>query len=112
MTNMRLTTLNLDQECLDLLGSKPNKSAHVRHVLKNHQKLAEEHNHIEDLLIQNRIWYSILRNAIVEAYHSGWTVEALLTDLCDETDLAISKYAEHGHLDGVIRGGVARRESA
>ena len=112
MTKMRLTTLNLDQECLDILGSKKNKSLHVRRVLKEHEEVAEVLEETEGYLEMNRVNYRTLVEAIVHAYACGWTVEGLLTDLLEETDFQVSRYQTNGHLIAAIRQAVSRRGKA
>ena len=109
MTKMRLTTLNLDQECLDILGSKENKSLHVRRVLKEHEEVIEHLNMIEENLEQNRRNYRVLIEAVVHAYARGWSTEALLADLLEETDFQVSRYQTNGHLIGAIRAAAHRR---
>ena len=106
---MRLTTLNLDQECLDILGRQGNKSLFVRRVLKEHEQFITELDEVEQYLDQNRRNYRTLLEAIVSAYASGWTVEALLTHFLEETDLQVSRYQTNGHLILAIKGAAHRR---
>ena len=103
MSNMRLTTLNLDQECLDILGRQGNKSLYVRRVLKDHEQVITELEEVEQYLEQNRRNYRTLLESIVHAYASGWTVEGILTELLEETDMQVSRYQTNGHLIAAIR---------
>lgn len=49
MTKMRLTTLNLDEECCAILDRMQNKSKYARYAIKRIDELQDEFNEMEQL---------------------------------------------------------------
>lgn len=54
MSKMRLTTLNLDQECLDILGEHENKSRYARECIKRYHGICMEFDDLEDIYTEER----------------------------------------------------------
>jgi hypothetical protein len=48
MSKMRLTTLNLDDECLAVLGQHKNKSKFARECILRYEQITEEFDEMED----------------------------------------------------------------
>lgn len=97
MTKMRLTTLNLDQECLDILGAAKNKSRYAREAIKGYADAVEEADHYEDLSTK---WVAALRH-LAAAVAEGPTM-SFLEDYLQETDLAIHQMYDAGYLKDAV----------
>lgn len=54
MTKMRLTTLNLDEECCRILDSKQNKSKYARDAIKRYDDLRQEFDDLESDYTEER----------------------------------------------------------
>jgi len=113
MSKMRLTTLNLDQDCLDIIGRHKNKSRYVRDCIKDHAQLVTDLDEAEQYLLQNRRMLQALVYAIQEAYQSNELVSlgAFIADFADETPLMIESYAQSGSLVSLIRAAAHRHGS-
>lgn len=101
MTKMRLTTLNLDEDCLNALGAHKNKSKYAREAIKGYAKAQEEADHFEDLCVK---WVAAMRDlacSFVQNYDS-MTMTEFLADYMDETPLAIHQMDEAGYLKDAL----------
>ena len=92
---MRLTTLNLDQECLDILGRMENKSRYVRTCIKRFDETLDELNRIEDLYTR---YLSAMRNLCAALAEPSFDLATYM----DETPLAITKMCDSGYLKDAI----------
>lgn len=54
MTKMRLTTLNLDEECCAILDRKQNKSKYARDAIKRYDDLRQEFDDLEQDYTEER----------------------------------------------------------
>ena len=98
MSKMRLTTLNLDQECLDVLGTAKNKSRKARECIKMYDQVADELDRMEDLYTK---YVSAIRHLAVElAEHEE--SEAFLAEYMEETPVAVSQMHSAGYLAEAI----------
>ena len=94
---MRLTTLNLDQECLDVLGTAKNKSRKARECILRYDQVAEELDRIEDLYAKYVAAIRHLTKAMAES-----PLCVFLVDYLDETELAINQMQAAGYLPEAI----------
>ncbi len=60
MSKMRLTTLNLDDECTEILRKEQNKSRYVRAAIKRYPKVVQDLDTMEDLYLHVRNSYDAL----------------------------------------------------
>lgn len=88
---MRLTTLNLDEDCLEILRSERNKSKYARECIKRYHVLEEELDRMEDSHIANAYGLRALARYIVDEFNSGDDyLLALMANWCDMTELELS----------------------
>ena len=97
MTRYRLTTLNLDDECLTVLGGVENKSRFAREAIQRYAEVVAELDRIEDLYTK---YVSALRH--LSKYLASQFFESALADYMDETELAISQMKEAGYLPDAL----------
>ena len=95
MSNMRLTTLNLDQECLDILGGAKNKSRYARTAIKGYAEARDEADHFEDLSAK---WVAAFRHFARAVAEPSFCLATYM----DETPLAVTKMCEAGYLQDAI----------
>ena len=97
MSNMRLTTLNLDDECLAVLGTAKNKSRYARDAIKGYAHAVQEADHFEDLSTK---WVAALRH--LSKYLADQEFQSALAEYMDETELAINQMKTAGYLPEAI----------
>jgi len=115
MSKMRLTTLNLDDECTEILRKEPNKSRYVRAAIKRYPKVVQRLDEMEDTYINIRNAYDALVRGLVEAYDKevmGHTVHDFLAEFIEDTAFAISRVHTAGHLRVAIRDASSRHGNA
>lgn len=66
MTKMRLTTLNLDDECLKVLGGYKNKSKYAREAIKGYATAQDDSDYHEEQYVHILKMFDDLVNALVE----------------------------------------------
>jgi len=101
MSKMRLTTLNLDDECLDILGTHKNKSKYARECILLYANATEQADHFEDVAIK---WVAAMRDlacAMVDKY-DYMTMTEFLAYYMSETPLAIHQMDEAGYLKDAL----------
>ena len=97
MSKMRLTTLNLDQDCLDVLGQAKNKSRKARECILRYDEVVDELDRIEDLYAK---YVAALRH--LSNYLAEQEFQSALAEYMDETELAISQMKTAGYLKDAI----------
>lgn len=114
MSNMRLTTLNLDDECTEILRKEQNKSRYVRAAIKRYPKVVKNLDEMEDMYIHVRNCYDALVTALVDAYTSSEMTDLceFLTDFTGDTPMVIEAAMRSGHLRVAIRHAAARHGTA
>ncbi len=110
MTKMRLTTLNLDQDCLDILGAYKNKSAKARECIRMHDRIQ---NDLDDEMRRRDQWergMDALANLLVEGYERGpsFDLDELLADLLDITPIQVSQMYQNKYMPAAIKSAVFR----
>lgn len=93
---MRLTTLNLDEECLEILRSEQNKSKYARECIKRYASLAEQFDDMENQQIANAYGLRALARYIVDEFNNGDDyLLALMANWCDMTELELSNLGKY-----------------
>lgn len=78
MTKMRLTTLNLDEECIEILGREENKSRYARECIKRYHGLSMEFDDLEDMYTEERYGLRDLCRFIMQTAASDPHADALV----------------------------------
>jgi len=114
MSKMRLTTLNLDDECTEILRKEPNKSRYVRAAIKRYPKVVKELDEMEDTYINIRNAYDSLVRALVDKYGlaGNHQIEDFLGDFCNATPLEVHQAYTAGYLRVAIRDSASRHGNA
>lgn len=97
MSKMRLTTLNLDEDCLKVLGTAKNKSRKARECILRYDEVADELDRIEDLYAK---YVAAIRH--LAAFLAQHELQSLLGEYMDETELAISQMKTSGYLQEAV----------
>jgi len=100
---MRLTTLNLDDECTEILRKEPNKSRYVRTAIKRYPRVVQELDEMEDTYIAIRNAYDAVMRALVESYAKGESVEDFISDFTEHPAVFVMRAHDAGHLRGILR---------
>lgn len=109
MTKMRLTTLNLDQDCLDILGEAKNKSAKARECIRMYDRVAQD---LEDEMRrrdQMERGIDVFAAMITDAYNRNADLDSLLSDLLDITSHQVAQTYENNYMEAAIKSAVYRR---
>lgn len=69
MSNMRLTTLNLDEACHKVLGEHKNKSKYAREAILRYAELSDEFDEMENLYTEERYGLRDLCRFLTEYAH-------------------------------------------
>lgn len=100
---MRLTTLNLDKECLEVLGAAKNKSAKARECIKNYDAVSDD---IDEYVRRHDQWergVSYLAEMMVDKFDVD-----MLADLLSVTAIDVAKMHENNYLAAAIKTAVFR----
>lgn len=97
MSKMRLTTLNLDEDCLKVLGTAKNKSRYARECILRYNEVTEELDRIEDLYSK---YVAAIRH--LAGFLAEHELQSLLGEYMDETELAISQMKNAGYLQEAV----------
>lgn len=110
---MRLTTLNLDDECTEILRREENKSRYVRAAIKRYPEVVADLDEMEDLYIHLRNSYDALVRFLVDHYgmNDDADLGGLLAAFCEEPELEVSRAYNTGHLRVMVRSAASRRGS-
>jgi len=111
MSKMRLTTLNLDDECTEILRKEQNKSRYVRAAIKRYPEVVRDLDEMEDMYIHARNSYDALVRALVAAYDQApehYGIHDFLVEFTEETHLSVSRINTAGHLRMAIREAASR----
>lgn len=113
MSKMRLTTLNLDDECTEILRKEQNKSRYVRAAIKRYPQVVRDLDEMEDLYMNVRNAYDALVQVICQAYgmNDATPVVDVIGAVSGETDIEIGRAHDAGHLRTLIRAGASRHGS-
>ena len=111
MSNMRLTTLNLDKECLDVLGAAKNKSAKARECIRKYDAVS---NDLDEEVRRRDQWergMGIMAEMMVDAFGKGTSFneyDRMLAELLDVTVIDVHKMHENNYLAAAIKTAVFR----
>ena len=94
---MRLTTLNLNQDCLDVLGTAKNKSRKARECILRYDEVCKQLEDMDDLY--TKYLYAI-RN-LAAALAQDPNIE-FLAEYLSETPVAVAKIWTAGYLPEAI----------
>lgn len=110
MSKMRLTTLNLDDECTEILRKEPNKSRYVRAAIKRYPEVVKNLDELEDQYIHLRRSYDALIKAVTDAYATddATPIVSMISAFSDETSIAIEDAYHAGALRILIRAAADR----
>ena len=108
MTKMRLTTLNLDQDCLDILGTAKNKSAKARECILKYHDVVEQKDFYEELYTTYVAALRQLCEHLAEHVDSKIDMQDFLAWYMDETNLAVMKMDEAGYLKDALAAAAIR----
>ncbi len=103
MSKMRLTTLNLDDQCTQILSEEKNKSRYAREAIKMYPRVVNDLDELEDTYIAIRNAYDALAKALVESYAQGHTIEDFIADFTEHPAIFVSRAHDAGHLRSIIR---------
>jgi len=97
MSKMRLTTLNLDDQCLDILGQHKNKSKYARECILLYADAQNQADHFEDLCIK---YVAAIRH--LADYLASQELQSALAEYMVETELAINQMKTAGYLKDAL----------
>lgn len=105
MTKMRLTTLNLDQECVDILGGHENKSKYARKAIKSYAESESDADFYEEQYTRSLRKINILVKALAYNAESGegLSLDAFLCQFLDVTDVQLAKIVTSGFTEHELR---------
>ena len=105
MTKMRLTTLNLDDECLKVLGSKKNKSKYAREAIKGYATAQDDADYHEEQYVHVLKMFNDLVINLVGSTEDRYdmTLEEFFTEYLQITDVTLHTIIATKAFDGAIR---------
>lgn len=107
MSEMRLTTLNLDKDCLEILRSERNKSKYARECIKRYHVLEDELDRMENSQIANAYGLRALARFLVSEFNNGDDyLLALMANWCEMTELELSSLGVYA-VESIIAHSVA-----
>ena len=115
MSKMRLTTLNLDQECLDILGEHENKSKYARECIKRYHGLVQEFDDLEQDYTEERYGLRDLCRFIMETAasdpHADDLIE-LIAEYMGENSVYVYQLLTNPYPDIFLKEAAIRRGKA
>lgn len=111
---MRLTTLNLDDECTEILRKEQNKSRYVRAAIKRYPEVVKNLDEMEEMYIHVRNSYDALVRTLVDHYamNDAVPLTTVIGTITGETDMEIANGYSAGYLRTMIRAGASRLGNA
>lgn len=98
MSKMRLTTLNLDDECHAVLAKHPNKSRYARECILRYDGLVQEFDDLEDLYTEERYGLRALCRFLARSENIELVVP-LMSKFLDLTDIETYRLLEEPYAD-------------
>jgi len=105
MTKMRLTTLNLDDECLKVLGGHKNKSKYAREAIKGYATAQDDADYHEEQYVHVLKMFDDLVKALVQ-HGNGlgvMTLEEFFAEYLDVSLTTVHTIIATNAIDGAIR---------
>ena len=87
MAEYRLTTLNLDDECRQILGEQDNQSRYARECIKRYAEVVEDLDRIENRHIRMNAGMNRLASKLAEGAMRNATVQEVLADFLHMTEI-------------------------
>ena len=108
MAEYRLTTLNLDDECREILGEQDNQSRYAREAIKRYGTVVDDLDRLEDRYVRLLTGSRRLADLINDAINYNWSLDELLTGWLDATSVEVGRMFQNGYLVDAIRAEMSR----
>lgn len=108
MSKMRLTTLNLDQECCEILDREKNKSKYARECIKRYHGLVQEFDDLEQDYTEERYGLRDLCRFLTEYAHRFDLVE-VLAEYMDENSVYVNQLLNNPYPEAFLKEAAIRR---